>query len=299
MKKITRPKPIICSLAKADAEKVCIELQTSGMKNPVIYRNSLNLFSAWLRENQSGISLESATAEHANLYLAERSTTFAQKTIAADRQAIQVLLRHYNKLDPDQSLPAFRSKLKPSKPKSRSYTSQQVAVIIKHLEPHNALAVELVFAAGLKGDEVYSLATPDELKPDQYSEQPQFLGRNDHKIYAVHGASGSVRLVSIPRLLAERLEETRLTVPREMKSRGLSYRQYYAIGGGHALQMAFSRASMVAIEWSGGLMGLRHSYVHKRHFENQYLTGDPDLALSLTASELGLSRPSSVIAYLR
>jgi hypothetical protein len=78
----------------------------------------------------------------------------------------------------------------------------------------------------------------------------RFEGRPDAVCYTVIGKGGLIREVVLPGHLAERLEERRWELPKEVTDRGVYCIQHYDIGGGQAWSQSFSAAGKREIDWS-------------------------------------------------
>jgi len=262
------------------------------------YENSLSLVGDWMKCTGGG-ALTELSVKRAKKYLNERAKTVSQSTLNKDRLALQALLQQTGKLRNDQRLPVVKAD-RETVLKSRNYTPQQLAEIVKHMRPHNALATEIAHAAGLRAHEFITIARRDERSPDKRPADPQkFCGRENHTRYVVTGKGGLTREVSLPNHLAERLEAVRLPAPEPRRDRKIMYVSQYRIGGGQALSMAFTRASKAALEFSNGLHGTRHSYAQQRHGEAQRLLGDPTRAKTVVSQEIGHFRADITDTYLR
>lgn len=99
--------------------------------------------------------------------------------------------------------------------------------------------------------------------------------------------------------MAERLEQTRLAIPKAIKDRNVNHLQRYQIGGGHQWSRSFHAASNRALGWSRGAHGVRHSYAQQRmtELQNQGLTRLD--ALEIVSQEMGHFRPEITLTYLR
>ena len=113
------------------------------------------------------------------------------------------------------------------------------------------------------------------------------------------GKGGLRREVLIPREIAIQLEARRLDTVRVVTDRGISYRQYYDIGGGNAWSKSFSEASSRILGWSHGAHGLRHSYAQERMRELLALGKPYYSARVIVSQELGHFRGDIVEVYLR
>lgn len=262
------------------------------------YEDSLKLAGDWMKGTGGG-ALTELSIKRAKQYLAERAKTVSQSTLDKDRHALQALLQHTGKLRDDQRLPVMKSHQQTAL-ESRNYTPSQIAEIINHMRPHNALATEIAHAAGLRAHEFITIARRDERSPDKREADPQkFCGSENHTRYVVTGKGGLTREVSLPNDLAKRLEAVRLPAPEPRRDRKIMYVSQYKIGGGQALSMAFTRASRAALGFSNGLHGTRHSYAQNRHREAQRLLGDPTRAKKVVSQEIGHFRADITDVYLR
>lgn len=262
------------------------------------YENSLSLVGDWMKGTGGG-ALTELSVKRAKKYLNERAKTVSQSTLNKDRLALQALLQQTGKLRNDQRLPVVKAD-RETVLKSRNYTPQQLAEIVKHMRPHNALATEIAHAAGLRAHEFITIARRDERSPDKRpADRQKFCGRDNHTIYVVTGKGGLTREVSLPNDLAERLEAVRLPAPEPRRDRKIMYVSQYKIGGGQALSMAFTRASKAALEFSNGLHGNRHSYAQQRHKVAQRHLGDPIRAKKVVSQEIGHFRADITDTYLR
>ena len=102
----------------------------------------------------------------------------------------------------------------------------------------------------------------------------------------------------LPHGLAERLEERRLDAPERVVDRGVRYLQRYDVGGGHAFNTSFSRASIEALGKTRGAHGLRHAYAQERMRELMH-HAEHRLALAIVSEEMGHLRPAISETYLR
>lgn len=288
--------------SRTQAKRAAIEMfktdRIASIRTSIGYEDSLKLAADWMSKNGGG-ALTSLSIKRARQYLSERAKTVGQSALDKDRQALQALLQHSGKLRNDQRLQVVRSE-KQTTLTSRNYTSEQVAEIVKHMQPHNALATEIAFSAGLRAHEFITISRLDEREPDaREADAEKFCGREDHANYVVTGKGGLTRVVSLPSNLAARLEAVRLAAPQPRRDRQFTYQQRYAIGAGQALSQAFTRAAHAALGFSHGLHGTRHSYAQQRHCEAQRLLGDPERAKKVVSQELGHFRAKITDVYLR
>lgn len=271
--------------------------EIAALRTSHTYEDGLKLIGDWMRQNGGG-ALHELSIKRAKQYLAERAKGVSQSTLDRDRQAIQALLRHTEKLREDQRLPVTQAQ-RESVLVSRNYTEAQAQTIVQHLQPHNAISVEIAHAGGLRAHELITLAPLSERAPDVRESDPAKFHGREGVLYVVTGKGGLTRLVNIPEPLAARLEERRLAEPRQRRDRKIVYQQLYDIGGGQALSEAFKRASLAALGFSNGLHGVRHSYAQERHYEAQLLVGDPIRAKKIVSQELGHFRADITDTYLR
>ena len=270
----------------------------AGLGTARTYAEGLKNVHEWMRKNGGG-SLQELSIKRARQYLAERAKQVGQSTLDRDRQALQSLLQQTGRLTAEQRLPVIQAD-RQQELKTRAYSPEQVRAIRERLAPHNALALDIAHAAGLRAHELFTLARCEEASPDARPADPEkFAGRDNHTTYIVVGKGGLAREVSIPNDLVARLEVLRLDQPRNVRDRGILYQQRYALGGGQALSQSFSSASKAALGFSTGLHGVRHSYAQQRQYETSLLLGDPDRALEIVSQEMGHFRPEITVVYLR
>ncbi len=251
--------------------------------------------------------LQTMTADQANDYLRQRAGNVGQKMMDAHRQALQRMLyvtgglERRGKLSIVRSVdPAAHARLAH---KSRAYTPRQAQAIADRLALHNALAVRIAYAAGLRVSELYTIRPVAEQPADVRTNRPdafrdKFTGRDGER-YTVVGKGGLIREVMIPRELAVQLEARRLNTPQTHRDRGIRYEQRYRVGAGDSLRVAFARASKRELGWNRGAHGLRHSYAQERMRELQTGGNAYAHALAVVSQELGHFRPEITEVYLR
>ncbi|MCB1806374.1 MAG: integrase domain-containing protein [Candidatus Competibacteraceae bacterium] len=219
---------------------------------------------------------------------------YSQKQLDSDRRALHLLT--------GADLAKVHAIVRETR-QSRAYTAGQVALITRHQTPAHALATQLAYRAGLRGQELLTLRRPDEGTPPSRHRQwhpDRFQGRDGLR-YWVTGKGGLVREVLLPTALATQLEARRLAQPRPVKDRGVyGIMQRYALPGGNAWESAFSAASKRALGWSTGAHGLRHAYAQERYTELMRAFPLPDAtARAIVAGELGHFRGEITETYLR
>jgi integrase len=239
------------------------------------YAQALTGFAKWRQENNIRDGLNKATIEQAQAYLDYRKAQVGQKTLNADRHALQKLLRvkieTVHASNPSNALAT----------KSRAYSAVQVEAIAKHQSPQNALATRIAYACGLRAHELHTIQ------------------RNENGSYSVTGKGGLKRTISIPKKLERELESRRLETPVKIRDRGIYYEKRYDIGGGQAFSQSFSQASKETLGFSHGAHGLRHSYAQDQLIRYQTEGKSWDEAREMVSKEMGHFRPEITSKYLR
>lgn len=239
------------------------------------YMQALTGFARWRQEHGMNDGLNRATLEQAMQYIEQRAQTVGQKTIDADRHALQKLLR--TKIEPTRA----KNKNNQLATKSRAYSAPQVEAIAKHQTPANALATKVAYTCGLRAHELHTIQ------------------RSSSGKYTVVGKGGLKREIKMPRQLAQELEQRRLTTPQKIKDRGINYTRHYDIGGGNAFSRSFTAASQRALGFSHGAHGLRHRYAQEQLVRYQAAGMDWNEARAEVSRELGHFRPQITNKYLR
>lgn len=239
------------------------------------YMQALTTFAKWRQENGMNDGLNRATLEQAMQYLEQRAQTVGQKTLDADRHALQKLLR--TKIETVKA----KNKNNTLATKSRAYSAAQVEAIAKHQTPANALATKIAYACGLRAHELHTITRSS-------------LGK-----YTVVGKGGLKREIKMPKQLAQELEQRKLSTPQKIKDRGIIYMRHYDIGGGNAFSRSFTAASQRALGFSHGAHGLRHSYAQNQIVRYQAEGMDWNEARAAVSKELGHFRPQITHRYLR
>lgn len=288
--------------AETQAASVINALQRSGaiqsLRTADNYRQALTQVCRFVKSERLG-SLRDLTPEQAISYLEMRGEEVGQKTLDQERHAIQAMMQHLtNKLDVKAHLPSVKSDYQQILT-SRSYTTQQVAMVAEAQRDMNSLSTQIAHAAGLRGHELLTLRRIEERDP---SSRPalaeKFQGREGER-YTVKGKGGLVREVCIPKHLAQQLEARRLESPIKVTDRTVHYAQHYDINGGKKWSSSFTQASNRALGWSTGAHGLRHSYAQERMHELQSAGMNRNLALEVVSQEMGHFRPEITETYLR
>ncbi len=256
------------------------------------YTQALTGYAKFIRESNGGSLFRSGTKpEMAMDYLQHRAGEVSQKTLDLDRQAIQMHL--------GQKLEVVKS-LQETRLTCRSYTPDQVFLVAAAQTERNGLATEIAYSAGLRAHELLTLRRINEHGPSIHRgwNADRFAGRDGER-YTVHGKGGLVREVMIPRNVANRLEERRLSEPIRVTDRGIHYQQRYDISGGNRWSASFTEASKRTLGWSRGAHGLRHSYAQERMAELQRNGKTYEDAKETVAQEVGHFNKETTEAYLR
>lgn len=233
----------------------------------------------------------------AHRYLTLRGSEVGQKTLDMERQAIQALLYQLGKLDKTEHLEVIKSEHNQILA-SRSYTREQVEIIVSNQTSKHSLSTKIAYIAGLRSHELFTLEKAS-IRPadDRPSLNEKFLGREGER-YTVIGKGVLIREVLIPHHLVAEIDQRRLLEPRNIEDRGVFYKQNYNISGGKNFSNSFSNVSKNRLNWTSGAHGLRHSYAQERMRELQ-ITLTRSLALEVVSQELGHFRPEITEIYLR
>lgn len=290
------------AVAKTQAANVMKSMQGDSIKSVGTARNYEQALSTAAQYANSTFQcgLREITPQQAEQYLIDRAVEVGQKTLDMDRQAIQIMMQNVSgKLSPNEKLPVVKSEHSQHL-NSRSYTTEQVAIIANAQNERNGLSTEIAHIAGLRAHE---LLTINRINEHPLSDRPaldeKFTARNNEISYSVTGKGGLIREIQLPRNLSERLEERRLETPVDKVDRNVIYKNCrYDIAGGQSFSTSFTRASNRTLGWSSGAHGLRHSYAQERMNELQS-NMTRDLALEVVSQEMGHFRPEITEVYLR
>lgn len=268
------------------------------------YEQALTRVAEWLRDEhragREGGALRDLTPERATQYLEQRGEDVGQKALDQERQAIQLMQRHVTGQLPENGHLTVVKSEHQQVLNSRSYTPEQVRMIVDRQSEKNALASQIAHAAGLRAHELYTLRPANEQPPDtRPARDEKFSIRTTGMRYTVVGKGGLVREVQVSHELAQRLEEVRLDAPQRVTDRGVHYHQYYDINGGQRWSSSWSQASRAAMGWSNGAHGLRHSYAQERMGELQRSGLQYRDALEVVSQEMGHFRDTITEVYLR
>ena len=239
------------------------------------YMQALTTFAKWRQENGMNDGLNRATLEQAMQYLEQRAKTVGQKTIDADRHALQKLFQ--TKIETVKA----KNKNNTLATKSRAYSAAQVEAITRHQTPANALGTKVAYSCGLRAHELHTIQRTEKGK------------------YTVVGKGGLKREIKMPKQLAQEIEQRRLATPQKIKDRGINYTRNYDIGGGNAFSRSFTAASQRALGFSNGAHGLRHSYAQNQLVRYQAEGMNWNEAREAVSKELGHFRPKITHRYLR
>ncbi len=263
------------------------------------YRERLERVATKLPEY--GVRSEIRDLDRAGIshYLEHRSHEVGQKTLDMERQALQAMARYVtHAIEEKETLPVTKSDHEQALT-GRAYTTEQVAMVANAQTDKHSLSTEIAYAAGLRASELHNLLPVAERGADERPAlESKFEGRDGER-YTVIGKGGLVREITLPRDLAERLEERRLDTPVQITDRGVHYQQNYAIGAGQPWSNSFSRASNRVLEWSAGAHGVRHSYAQERMDELQNAGNSEAIAKETVSQELGHFRADITDTYLR
>lgn len=262
------------------------KIQNEGLVKSVgTNRNYLTAFKN-IAKNTTG-NLRDLTKEQAVKYLVDRSAEVGQKSLDMSRQAMQHLI--------GEKLPVIKTeKIEALEP--RAYTSAQVQMIVARQNERNALSTQIVYASGLRAHELLTLQPLSHQSPDARVSDSLKFSQRDGEIYTVKGY-GLVREVLIPSNLTALLEQNKLALPVNVVDRGVNYEQHYNIAGGNNWSKSFSISSNLALGWSKGAHGIRHSYAQERMQEIK--AKSTDQALRIVSQEMGHFRPDITLVYLR
>ncbi len=260
-----------------------------------ILRTSLGIFGTWFLRRRIGTDLRDVTPEIAREWLSERSACVGQKTLDNDRQA---LVKAYA-IDVPRIVSTHTGSRQLAK-LSRAYSSAQLTLVSGHQAARNRFSTRLAAAAGLRGQELHTLAPAAERPATSGREwsDDRFLGLTGVR-YTVIGKGGLIREVMVPVDLAAELERRRREAPVTVRDRKINYTSLYDIAGGNAWAKSFSDASKRALTYSHGAHGLRHSYAQRRMAQLQQAGKTYEQALSTVSQELGHFRPEITEIYLR
>ena len=245
-----------------------------------------------------GESLAGMTATLAADYLAHRAEAVRQSQLDSDRQSLDKLLAlngHTGKLS------HVRSEL-PEISRNKYYSASQVAAIMEHQRPANALATRIVAESGIRAHELHTLRPADGGAASHRAWRDDlFTGRGAGVTFLVTGKGGLVRQVQLSPDTAALLERHKLTEPVTVRDRGVFYEKHYdpaGLSGGARWSASFGRASVAALEWSEGGHALRHTYVEQRMATlTEQLGYDYNDAKLLISQELGHFRGEILAFY--
>lgn len=263
------------------------------------YEQCLKNVCDWVKENRiSKDGLEGINRSEAIQYLEQRAEQVGQKTLDMERQAIQAMFKHVTGiLTGKDTLPVIQSE-KAQISESRAYSKDQVELIACSQNDKNSLSTQIAYSAGLRAHELITLQKIEHQTPDKRPAlESKFIGREGQS-YTVTGKGGLTREVRIPNHLANQLEKTKLTTPKQITDRGIKYTQHYDIAGGKNWSSSFSKASDRILGWSKGAHGVRHSYAQERMREVQNQGISRDMALQTVSQEMGHFRAEITEVYL-
>lgn len=261
------------------------------------YRNILARAAEWDKRRNGARGIRNWREEDAQRYLAARAAEVSQKTLSLERQALKVLPGVEGR--PTAQGSALGTTGHGETP--RAYTGEQVEEIAAHQQPKNALSTRLAADSGLRAHEILTLRRVEEQPPSRHQawRSNRFAGRVNAARYSVVGKGGLVREVAVSKSLAVELERRRLEEGITIRDRGIAYRSFYDVAGGHKWSNSFSAASNRALGFSTGAHGLRHSYAQNRMRELAAAGASRATALGIVSQELGHFRKDITEVYLR
>ncbi len=277
-------------------------LQKNGKTNSVRtfsnYQERLEQIAKNMPDFKINGEIRDLTPQTAIDYLELRGQEVGQKTLDMERQAIQAMMQVTGKLEAKEKLIVIKSE-KSQVLVSRAYTTVQVSLISNCQRDNHALATQLAHSAGLRAHELYTLQPANHRCADKRPTLPSKWQGREGKLYTVQGKGGLIRDVLLPKELASKLEQNRLTKPNTVNDRGVYYTTHYDIGAGKKWSDSFSRAAKRALGWSEGAHGVRHSYAQERMHELQTGGLTRVKALETVSQEMGHFRPEITETYLR
>ncbi|MGF6758933.1 hypothetical protein [Paraburkholderia sp. GAS42] len=253
------------------------------------YRTALTGYLQWLIDYR--VPLEDGCLGPMMLeFLDQYAEGHAQKSV---NQAKKMLEKVYS-----VRLPHIDSSVEPVV-HGKAYGFDAVTQTLRRQTERNQLSTLLCYDAGLRAHECITLSerSMNEPSPHRTWSKECFLGRTDYVIFVVTGKGGLRREVAISLELVEELMKRKRRQPVIVRDREIDHISYFDIGGGQALSASFSRASELALGWSRGLHGLRHSFAQNRLRTLIELLG-PQRALQILSEELGHFRSEISLAYL-
>jgi integrase len=253
---------------------------------------SLTSVASWLHDT-TGKHLKNIKKVDAEAYLSERARTHRQSSVSLTRQAINLhLLPH----DPLQFVPSSI----PTELKDRAYTSAEIAFLSECARPELALSLALCANAGLRGMELLTLASPDQLSmSDRDWSSDRFCGREDDARFVVWGKGGLHREVRVSPNLAESLKGHQRDSKVTVSHRGAHLPSYFDLLGGHQFSQEFGRLSKEVLGFSHGAHGLRHSFAQRRRLELLCVGLSMETVILTISQELGHFHTKNTMAYLR
>ncbi|RQH05002.1 site-specific integrase [Paraburkholderia dinghuensis] len=253
------------------------------------YRQVVTAYLEWLRDQR--IPLQTLhTRDMLMEFIDEYAESHGQKSLDQARQALQKTFA--------VTLPTVES-LVATVTRDRAYTFDELSQVIKYQTRKNQLATLLCFDAGLRAHECITLTRRCDGAPSTHRDwsPDRFAGLTDIVIYLVTGKGGLSREVAVSIELSDALLKLLRPAPVAIRDREVDYMSSFSIGGGQALSSSFSRASELALGWSRGLHGLRHSFARRRLATLCALLPPRD-ALLILSQELGHFRPAITLSYL-
>lgn len=254
------------------------------------YRGLVAQYLNWLVDWRIPVDGVVHTRELLVEFLEYFSETHDQKQVNTAQRALSIVFGA--KLPHVESLVQVMAR-------DRAYSFGEVAAIARRQSPRNGLATLLAYDSGLRAHECLTIAPLESGKASAHRtwREERFAGREDVRIYLVTGKGGLTREVAVSSELASALESRRHPDPVLVRDREVDYLQWYAIGGGQAASASFTRASQLALGFSSGLHGARHSFARRR-IDELCARFTPSEALETLSNELGHFRIDVTLVYL-
>lgn len=266
------------------------------------YRQTYKLVYRYCKAN--GENLRNLSTDTAKRYLEYRAEKIQQKQLNNERSALNKYLSAIHKKPVE--LTFTLSHRKTSKPVNRAYSHEQVKQLIYAANEKGnhrlATSIALAYTAGLRVEELYTLAPPGEKNPSSHRQwsPDRFAGREHWVSGTVTGKGGLTREVrftdEINRILEDNYKREQ-SIDVIDKNRETLYETHYDLLAGKKFSDKFSALSQSTFGWSNGAHGLRHSYAQRRDIELKNLFDHETSRLILT-QELGHFDTSNLRYYL-
>lgn len=266
------------------------------------YQGDLGRAAEAIQKASSIFRLKDITQQQAQAYIDNRlRENIRVRTVQGYAKALE-LLPLVNRLE----VPSRAADKQDKRTQTRAYTQSQINAIQQHISiPNGNLAIQILIESGCRTKDLASLRLATErpvknarmhkLYPDR------FLGRENWVQVTFIGKGGHEYTSTISPETARKLEQYRLSVPRDFKERGQSNvvtKQYYDLPAGLQLSRLWGKACMRAFLSSRGLHGLRHTFAQERLRAMLHGGMTWDKALKCVSQQMGHYRASEVNTYL-